>query len=82
MQSVCVLVCVSVSVCGEMPLTGVCFLVMGCGDISVSAVFDTGETQKTVLLFMQCVEGISHMTITVQTGIVSILLGGSGNCIF
>ncbi len=55
---------------------------MGCGDISVSAVFDTGETQKTVLLFMQCVEGISHMTITVQTGIVSILLGGSGNCIF
>lgn len=34
--------------------------------------------QKTGLLFTQCVDSVSHMTITVQPGTVSIMLQGSG----
>lgn len=42
--------------------------------------FSGGGAQEAVLLFMQCVDSDSHMTTTVQPGIINILLQGSGNC--
>lgn len=70
-----------------MPLTGVCVFGDGVGrHFCFSCLwsrlnfFRGGGAQEAVLLFMQCVDSDSHMTTTVQPGIINILLQGSGNC--